>query len=136
MKGWMYAYFRIDWKRWNWRALMKFDIIWTVQRNSKTAISFYFKIYQYLIVWLLILVKKRLLFLKVIQWRSRFGLSHFAIMLILKLFLSSINPFKGGTLWKFHWSFSRFSPSILTIFINFSDFLTLPCYKETNDFSI
>ena len=30
----------------------------------------------------------------------------------------------------------RFSPSILTIFINFSDFLTFPCYKETNGVSI
>ena len=30
----------------------------------------------------------------------------------------------------------RFSPSILTIFINFSDFLTLPCYKEITDISI
>ena len=30
----------------------------------------------------------------------------------------------------------RFSSSILTIFINFSDFLILPCYKETNDVSI
>ena len=27
----------------------------------------------------------------------------------------------------------RFSLSILTIFINFSDFLTIPCYKETNN---
>ena len=27
----------------------------------------------------------------------------------------------------------RFSPSTLTIFINFLDFLTFPCYKETND---
>ena len=30
----------------------------------------------------------------------------------------------------------RFSPSILTILNNFSDFLTFPCYKETNDVSI
>ena len=30
----------------------------------------------------------------------------------------------------------RFSPSILTIFINFSDFLIFPCYKETNDVNI
>ena len=30
----------------------------------------------------------------------------------------------------------RFSPSILTIFFNFSDFLTFPCYKETNYVSI
>ena len=27
----------------------------------------------------------------------------------------------------------RFSPSILSSFINFSDFLTLSCYKETYD---
>ena len=30
----------------------------------------------------------------------------------------------------------RFSPSILTIFINFSEFLTFPFYKETNVVSI
>ena len=30
----------------------------------------------------------------------------------------------------------RFFSSILAIFINFSDFLTLPCYKKTNDVSI
>ena len=30
----------------------------------------------------------------------------------------------------------RFSSSILTIFINFSDFLTFPCYKETKDIDI
>ena len=30
----------------------------------------------------------------------------------------------------------RFSPSILTIFINFEDFLTYPCHKETNEVSI
>ena len=30
----------------------------------------------------------------------------------------------------------RFSPSILTIFIAFSDFLKFPCCKETNDVSI
>ena len=30
----------------------------------------------------------------------------------------------------------RFSPSILTISINFLDFLTFPYYKETNDVSI
>ena len=30
----------------------------------------------------------------------------------------------------------RFSPSILTIFINFLDFSTFPCYKETNKVSI
>ena len=26
----------------------------------------------------------------------------------------------------------RFSPSILTVFINYSEFLIFPCYKETN----
>ena len=26
-----------------------------------------------------------------------------------------------------------FSPSILTVLIDFLDFLTFPCYKETND---
>ena len=30
----------------------------------------------------------------------------------------------------------RFSSSILTIFINFSDFFIFSCYKETNDVSI
>ena len=30
----------------------------------------------------------------------------------------------------------KFSPSIITIFIDFSKFLTFPCYKETNDISI
>ena len=30
----------------------------------------------------------------------------------------------------------RFSSSVLAIFINFLDFLTFPCYKETNDVSI
>ena len=29
----------------------------------------------------------------------------------------------------------RFSPSILTTFIDFLDFLTVPCWKETNDVS-
>ena len=30
----------------------------------------------------------------------------------------------------------RFSSSVLFIFINFSDFLTFPCYNETNDVSM
>ena len=30
----------------------------------------------------------------------------------------------------------RFSPSILTIFMDLTDFSTFPCYKETNDVSI
>ena len=30
----------------------------------------------------------------------------------------------------------RFSASILTIFINFLDFLTFSCYKETNDIDV
>ena len=30
----------------------------------------------------------------------------------------------------------RFSQSILTIFMDFTDFSTFPCYKETNDVSI
>ena len=30
----------------------------------------------------------------------------------------------------------RFFPSILTTFIDFSDLLTFPCYKETNDVSV
>ena len=29
-----------------------------------------------------------------------------------------------------------FSPPVLTIFNDFSDFLAFPCYGETNDFSI
>ena len=31
---------------------------------------------------------------------------------------------------------SRFSPSILAVFNNFSDFLTFPCHKENNDVNI
>ena len=30
----------------------------------------------------------------------------------------------------------RFSSSVLFIFIDFSDFLTFPCYNETNDVSM
>ena len=30
----------------------------------------------------------------------------------------------------------KFSPLILTIFINFSDFFKFPCYKESNEVSI
>ena len=30
----------------------------------------------------------------------------------------------------------KFSVTILTIFINFLDFLTFPCYKDTNGVSI
>ena len=30
----------------------------------------------------------------------------------------------------------RFYPSILILFVNFSDFLTFPCYKKTNEFGI
>ena len=111
---------------------MTFNIIWTVQRNSKIAISFYFKIYQYLIVWLLILVKEQLLFLKVIQWRSQVGLSHFAIMLISKLFLSSINPFKGGTLWKFHWSLSSRFENIKIFSVNINYFHQFFGFSDTS----
>ena len=32
--------------------------------------------------------------------------------------------------------FGHFSRSVLTIFISFSDFLTFPCCKETNDVGI
>ena len=30
----------------------------------------------------------------------------------------------------------RFSPSVLTIFINFLDLVSLPCYEESNDVSM
>ena len=56
-----------------------------------------------------------------------------------------VKPWFFDDFWYYHTSLqipqnvkkiSRFSPSILTIFIDSLDFLTFPCYKEINDLSI
>ena len=55
---------------------------------------------------------------------------------VLNVTVSHIFPENFIEIPQFFQKIRRFSPSILAIFMNFSEFLTCPYYKKTNDVKI